>query len=606
MTRDDFHFIVPEICSTVKNTKELLEVLKSFVVSGYNVGEEFEKRTMEFLSYTPSNDILWKEFIPEPGILAVPDNKNDHEIEISNLLEILKNISSTKTKCEILKNWFEVQTEYSKELFLKFIHLTFSSIFTFNATIKIFESNTKIVESGINLVNLEYALVELEKIGMDEETKPKEKIEKILHLWNSSTFEARRLIELIISRKLDIGMNEKTFFDVLDPLCSTKRILLVPYQRCEKEDKIDRIQTPCIAQLKADGKFQNLIFDPIRNLGLSLNRSGIRSNFKFYELFTLFNQETGYFLNIWPGIKLTLTGEALVKLPGETVIGKSALDIKVYERETGNGLLGSYANRFSTFRSLFYDINNAIDGKGNKKLFKRLEKLISVLLEWKYVEDNTIFQLWNLFPTDTWLKLNTGMTCKQSLEWVTHFIHHYNQWIQTKGIDTNLVLIHSEIFEDLDSVYDLYYRVLGKGMEGLVVKNFDAIIEHGTSTGGIIKLKDFKDCELKIIGYLPGTGKYTGGIGSFDMVTECGRMILNVAGITDKQRGFERVDPNDSSKGLKLIEGFNTNDFTNKIYTVKYNKLSKDKHGKPSLSLPSIMEERTDITRASFLKEIKK
>ena len=604
MTRDDFHFIVPEICSTVKSTKELLEVLKSFVVSGYNVGEEFEKRTLEFLNYSPSANILWNEFIPKPGILVGPDNNSDHESRIVDLLNILKSVSSTNTKGEILKNWFMQQTEYMKELFLKFIHLTFSSIFTFNATIKIFENVSS--EVGINLVNLEYAFTELEKIGMDEETKPKEKIEKILQLWNSSTLDARKLIELIISRKLDIGMNEKTFFDILDPLCETKRILLVPYQRCEKEDKIDRIQTPCIAQLKADGKFQNLIFDPIRNLGLSLNRSGMRSNFKFYDLFTKFNQETGYFVNVWPGIKLTLTGEALVKLPGETVIGKSALDIKVYEREVGNGLLGSYANRFSTFKSLFSEINSAIDGKGNKKLFKRLEKFISILLEWKYVEDNTIFQLWNLFPMDTWLKLNTGMTCKQALEWVTHFIHHYNQWIQTKGLDTNLVLIHSEVFDDLDSVYDLYYRVLAKGMEGLVVKNFNAIIEHGTSTGGIIKLKDFKDCELKIIGYLPGTGKYTGGIGSFDMITECGRMTLNVSGITDKQRGFERVDPNNSAKGLKLIEGFDPNIFMNKIYTVKYNKLSKDKTGKPSLSLPSIMEERTDVTRASFLNEIKK
>ena len=72
--------------------------------------------------------------------------------------------------------------------------------------------------------------------------------------------ETSKIIELIISRKLDIGMNEKTFFDTLNPLCKEKRILLVPYQRCEKEDKIHRIEFPCMAQLKADGKLQNIIF----------------------------------------------------------------------------------------------------------------------------------------------------------------------------------------------------------------------------------------------------------------------------------------------------------------------------------------------------------
>lgn len=604
MTKEDFHFIVPEICSSIKNPKELLEVLKSLIVSGYNVGTELEYRTNEFLTYTPSDNILWKEFIPEPGIIVEPDNGLNHDIEILNVLEILKNVSSSNTKIEILTNWFQSQTEYQKELFLKFIHLTFSSIFTFNATNKIFDKPTDLPRTMVP--NLEKILVTLENIGMDEETKPKEKIEQILMLWQNASFESKKIIEFIISRKLDIGMNEKTFFDTLNPLCEIKRILLVPYQRCEKEDKIDRIKGTCMAQLKADGKFQNLIFDPIRNLGLSLNRSGMRSNFNFQESFSLFNKETEYFTKVWPGIKLTLTGEALVKKPGEVITGKGALDIEVYERETGNGLLGSYGKRFSTFRSLFYDVTSAIDGKGNKKLFKRLEKLIAQILEWKYVEDNTIFQLWNMFPTDTWLKLNTGMTCKQSFEWVSHFILSYNQWVATKGLDTNLVLIHNEILDNLDSVYDLYYRVLAKGLEGLVVKNFDALIEHGTSTEGIIKLKDFKDTDLKVIGYEPGTGKYTGGIGSLICVTECGRMTVNVSGLTDKQRGFIRVDKNNSAKGLTLDPEHSNDKFNGKIVTVKYNKVSMDKNGNPSLSIPSVLEERTDVTRAQFYSEIKK
>ena len=95
MTKDDFHFVVPEICSTVKSSKELLEVLKSFVVNGYNVGNELEYRTAEYLYNSQNEDILWKEFIPEPGIIVESDGLNNHDVEILNILEkILLNFGS--------------------------------------------------------------------------------------------------------------------------------------------------------------------------------------------------------------------------------------------------------------------------------------------------------------------------------------------------------------------------------------------------------------------------------------------------------------------------------------------------------------------------------
>lgn len=604
MTKDDFHFVVPEVCTKAKTTMELLETLQQFIVSGYNVGDELRKRTQEYLDFLYTPNLLWEEFIPTRGIIVAQDNYYYHENDIIGIIESIGSISSSNLKAETIRQWLVQHSPYMLELFTKFIYLTFSSVFTFNATLKIFDNVQRNVPA--NSYNLEHILTKLETIGFDAESKPKEKIQQILELWFNANDSCKKIIEYIIDRKLDIGMNEKSFFDILNPMTETndfgKRILLVPYQRCEKEEKISRITFPCMGQLKADGKFQNVIYDAKRNNGLTLNRSGMRSHFNIFQSFADFNRETGYFDKVWPGVVFTLTGEALVKKPGATIAGKSALDIDVYIRETGNGLLSSYGNRHITFKNLFDEVTKVL---GTPKVLKKLEKLIAQLLEWKYVEDNTIFQIWNMFAKEPWLKLNTGFDCIQAFTYCSDFVNNYNQWISSKGMDTNLILIHNEFFEDIDSVYDLYYRVLEKGMEGLVVKNLNALIEHGTCTTGIIKLKDFKDCELKAVGYLPGTGKYTGGIGSFTMTTECGRMTLNVAGITDKQRGFIRVDPNDSAKGLMLDPEFNPEDALHKIYTVKYNKKSTDKTGKPSLSLPSIMEERTDVTRASFFHEIK-
>ena len=41
-------------------------------------------------------------------------------------------------------------------------------------------------------------------------------------------------------------------------------------------------------------------------------------------------------------------------------------------------------------------------------------------------------------------------------------------------------------------------------------------------------------------------------------------MTVNVSGLTDKQRGFIRVDKNDSSKGLMLDPEHSNDKFNNK------------------------------------------
>lgn len=605
MTRDDFHFIVPEVCGRAKTPLELLDALNGMIISGYNVGEEWSRRINEYIMYVQKEDVLWKEFIPVPGILVEYDNASFHDSEIINIISELKLISSSLNKETRLLSWINSSTQYMIELFLKFIHLTFCNVFTFDATIKIFDS---LKDQGTgNYLNLETILTKLEEIGFDNETKPKEKVKAIQEIYINSSPDSKKIIEFIISRKLDIKMNEKTFYDILSDRGPVeefgKRLLIVPYQRCEKEDKVDRITTPFIGQLKADGKFQNVIWDHERELGMTLNRSGMRSHLNPFRHFSQFEEETKYFSTYWPKINFLLMGEALVKKPGTKVLGVSTLDIDVYDRKTSNGLLGSYGNRFITFKNAFDDCMNSL---GTGRISKKLEKLISQLLEWKYVEDNTIYQLWNMVPYNNWLKLNTEFSCETSFNYINHFLYSYNNWLATKGQDTNLVLIHSEIFDSIDSAYDLYYRVLAKGMEGLIFKNLSAIIEHGVCTEGIIKLKDFKDCDLRVIGYNPGTGKYIGGIGSLICITECGRMTTDVSGLTDKQRGFIRVDPNDSAAGLRLDPEHNNDKFNNAIITVKYNALSNDKSGIPALSLASFMEVRTDVTKAQFLHEIKK
>ena len=600
MTKKDFNFICPPaLFERIINPDELINTLKSMITSGYNVGEALEFRLNEVTGEDQLN--FSEEMMKDLAPLLTCSEVNDYigEKSIYDLLIALKSISSSKTKEEYLINWFTSISEQIQEEFLTFVNLTFSSLYTYNCTVKAISDISLDSYPVTKVLPLSTALNKLHLIGLDEETKPKEKVEQIREIYSNVNPKAKKIIFFIIDRAMDIKMNEKSFYNILG---FTGRVNIIPYQRCEGEDKSYRLTFPCMVQLKADGKFQNIIFSPTKKQGLTLNRSGKTSKLKPFTLINQFNEETGYLTKIW-NIDFVLMGEALIKVPGEHIVGKSALDIKVYSRQKGNGLLNSYGNRFQTFITMW---NKVLEKLGTKKVIKPLEDLIAQVLEWKYVEENIVYQLWNMVPYINWKTLDTKFSCIKSFQYLNDFVINYNKWLLSKNLDTNIVVIHNEFHDSLDTITDLYQRVLSLDLEGLVVKNQESVIEHGTCTTGIIKMKDFKDCDLKVVGIEPGTGKYIGGIGSLICVTECTRMTVRVAGLTDRQRGFIRIDPNDSSKGLMLDPEHTNDKFDGLIITAKYNALSFDKAGVPSLSLPSMMEVRTDVARANFLHEIKK
>lgn len=93
--------------------------------------------------------------------------------------------------------------------------------------------------------------------------------------------------------------------------------------------------------------------------------------------------------------------------------------------------------------------------------------------------------------------------------------------------------------------------VVGKGGEGLIVRDPDAPYEFGKRSHRVLKLKDGKfDEEAEIIGYVPGNGRNAGKLGAF----RC-RMIstaaagtaaaeFNVSGMTDDVRdSYKQTHP---------------------------------------------------------------
>ena len=93
------------------------------------------------------------------------------------------------------------------------------------------------------------------------------------------------------------------------------------------------------------------------------------------------------------------------------------------------------------------------------------------------------------------------------------------------------------------------------GGEGLMLRKPESIYE-GKRSKTLLKVKEFHDMEVKIVGYKDGTGKYKGMLGSFECETKEGKRFNCGSGLSDEERESPpRVG---------------------KFITVKYFELSKD------------------------------
>ena len=132
---------------------------------------------------------------------------------------------------------------------------------------------------------------------------------------------------------------------------------------------------------------------------------------------------------------------------------------------------------------------------------------------------------------------------------------------------------------------DLYQEKLAEDEEGIILKDPEGYWED-KRVKHQVKMKAELEADLKVIGYNPGTGKYTGKIGSLIVESADGKVQTSVGtGLSDEQRSLDFVK-----------------EFQSKIVAVKYNALISDKKtGESSLFLPVFIEVREDKDTADVL-----
>ena len=136
----------------------------------------------------------------------------------------------------------------------------------------------------------------------------------------------------------------------------------------------------------------------------------------------------------------------------------------------------------------------------------------------------------------------------------------------------------------LDKLLD---DIVDAGGEGVMLRDPHAVYYHSSGSGDrrdyLLKYKKTKTCDLRIIGWNEGKGKYEGMIGSFICEDDDHTLQVNVAGIDDDTRAS---DPN-------LWIG--------KIIEVAYFETSQSKSKSiTSLQFPRYKRTRLDKTETSL------
>ena len=164
----------------------------------------------------------------------------------------------------------------------------------------------------------------------------------------------------------------------------------------------------------------------------------------------------------------------------------------------------------------------------------------------------------------------------------------------TSTIFTDAVrVVEHQMVESIIEAREVFDRYLAEGQEGIILKAGDAPWEN-KRVKHQLKFKGELECDLRIVGYEEGTGKYVGRLGA----------IICESGSTDNRVLTVNVGSG-FSDDLRTNLWHIRDELLGKIVALKYNSRIKNKQGGDSLFLPIFLEIREDKTDADEYKDIK-
>jgi len=464
--------------------------------------------------------------------------------EIRKIIDELRENNSSLYKEQVLNKYKDNET------LKKFLFYVYNPRYNYWIA-KIPEDNLMETKYPINFLESNLLFIAFDRLRKRGITG-NEAIHFIKNTMNGFLQDGRELFELVLNRDIKCNVGVKLINKVFNNL-----IPEVPYCRCSSFDKgdFDNIFKDgyAICQLKSDGIFSYIIK---QNDEVSLlTRAGT----------TWSSKELTIVMQNFPN-DTVLVGEALIK-DGD----------KFLDRKTGNGLINSFIKRYTTSDSLIEKIEQASEKAKTKLKVKFAENMD----EWNYTEEHLHFSLWDMISVEEFEKGFSGNTYQKRFT-------ELNYLLSKCIMGEKLSIIPSVNVGTVEEAMEYANAYMQQGLEGAILKSPNLLFENKTSRLAV-KIKAELDCDLKVIGYEIGTGKYENMIGSLICESADGELLVNVGtGLTDKDRSIP------------------FSNYLDKIVTIKYNERIKAKDSsKYSLFLPVFIEIREDKTEADRLEDIK-
>ena len=143
--------------------------------------------------------------------------------------------------------------------------------------------------------------------------------------------------------------------------------------------------------------------------------------------------------------------------------------------------------------------------------------------------ENTYLALFDYLPLEEWKSGNVAMQTKDRYAQLQRRVSK----CRCKKSYINVVERHTSSV-DLDQIMTLHHTFVQAGYEGAMVKTIDAPYRFGRSYD-VMKVKEFHDVDLPIIGLEEGTGRHKGRLGAVKI--SFNGVIVNVgSGFSDEQR----------------------------------------------------------------------
>ncbi len=374
--------------------------------------------------------------------------------------------------------------------------------------------------------NLDWALDQLLTMLASRKVTGNAAIEHLQYVLENITADNAKVIERIIGKDLKCGVSVSTVNDVWPGLIHEYPCMLCsPFE----QKLVDKIKFPAYAQMKMDG----MRFNAIVREGKVEFRS---RNGK--EIHLLGNLEKE-FAELAGDVDCVFDGELLVMFEG---------DYQFADRQTGNGIL-----------------NKANKGTISEKEAALVHATVWDVIPYAYFTSGVC-------PTP----YSSRFASLESLV--------FNQSSKNKKIWT----VSSKIVQTQEEATAIFEEYLSLGYEGIILKDGSGVWEDKRAKHQI-KMKGELECDLKVVGYQMGTGKYEGLLGAI---------------LCESSDGVIKVDVGSGFKDAQRLD-FTNNSIVGKIVAVKYNARIKNKQGEESLFLPIFIEVRNDKDVADSTKEIK-